>query len=146
MDSTEIKKIVAIMRKNSSPAYLATCDEDQPRVRPVSPIVEDDLTVWVATSSNSRKVKQIKGNSKICLSFMEHPEGDRSAFVIGEAEIIPDLDKKKRVWKLANFDLSQYFPKGPESDEFCLLKIHINKIEWWESWESGTNIYEPTRE
>jgi general stress protein 26 len=146
MSSAEIAKIVEIMRKNSMPAYLATCDEDQPRVRPVSPIVEDDLSVWVTTFCNSRKVKQIKQNSKICLSFMEHPEGDKSAFVIGEAEIIPDLDQKKRIWKLASFDLSRHFPKGPESDEFCLLKIEIKKIEWWESWESGTQIYEPTPE
>lgn len=146
MGSNEIAKMVEIMRKNSMPAYLATCDGDQPRVRPVSPIVEDDLIVWVATSSNSRKVKQITGNPKICLSFMEHPEGDRSAFVIGEAEIIPDLDQKKRIWKLASFDLSRHFPKGPESEEFCLLKIAIKKVEWWESWESGTQIYEPTPE
>jgi len=134
------------MKKNSLHAYLATCDGDQPRVRPVTPIVEDDLKIWVATSSNSRKVQQIKGNPKVCLSFVEHPEGNKSAFVIGEAEIIPDLDQKKRVWKLASFDLSRYFPEGPESDEFCLLKIHINKIEWWESWESGTKVYEPNKE
>lgn len=146
MNSPEIEKIVAIMRKNALYSYLATCDGDQPRVRPVTPIVEDDLTVWMATSSNSRKVKQIKVNPKICLSFVEHPEGNKSAFVIGEAEIIPDLDQKKRVWKLASFDLSRHFPKGPESDEFCLLKIVIKKIEWWESWETGTNVYDPTRE
>jgi general stress protein 26 len=74
---------------------------------------------------------------------MEHPQGDKSAFVMGQAEIVPDLDQKKRIWKLAPFDLSRHFPKGPESDEFCLLKIDIKKIEWWESWESGTQIYEP---
>ena len=146
MNSPEIEKIVAIMRKNSSPAYLATCDGDQPRVRPVSPIVEDNLSVWVTTFCNSRKVIQIKQNPKICLSFMEHPEGTKSAFVIGEAEIIPDLDQKKRIWKLASFDLSRHFPKGPESDEFCLLKIDIKKVEWWENWESGTQIYEPIPE
>jgi general stress protein 26 len=76
---------------------------------------------------------------------MEHPEGNKSAFIIGEAEMIPDLDQKKRIWKLASFDLSIHFPKGPESDEFCLLKIDIKKVEWWESWESGTQIYEPNQ-
>jgi general stress protein 26 len=145
MSSSDKEKIVEIMKKNSLPAYLATCDNDQPRVRPVSPIVEDDLSIWITTFSNSRKVKQIKQNPKICLSFVEHPEGNKSAFIIGEAEITPDLDQKKRIWKLASFDLAGYFPKGPESSEFCLLKILIEKIEWWESWETGTKVYEPSQ-
>lgn len=35
------------------------------------------------------------------------------------------------------------FPEGPESDEFGLLKININKIEWRDSWEGETKTYEP---
>lgn len=146
MNLSEKEKMVAIMKENSLHAYLATCDGDQPRVRPVSPIVEDDLSVWVTTSSNSRKVKQIKQNPKICLAFVEQPEGNKSAFVIGHAEIIPDLEVKKRVWQLASFDLSRHFPKGPESEDFCVLKIVIEKIEWWDSWETGKQIYEAAKE
>jgi general stress protein 26 len=76
--------------------------------------------------------------------FVEQPSGDKAAFVFGNAEIISDLQKKKEVWKLAPFDLSQHFPKGPESEEFCVLKILVKKIEWRESWEGGTKIYQPS--
>jgi len=146
MNLSEKEEMVAIMKKNSLHAYLATCDGDQPKVRPVSPIVEDDLSLWVATNSDSRKVKQIRQNPKICLAFVEQPEGNKSAFVIGSAGIVPDLEEKKRVWQLASFDLSKHFPKGPESPEFCVLKIVIQKIEWWDSWETGTKIYEAAGE
>lgn len=146
MDLSEKQKIVAIMKENSLHAYLATCDGNQPMVRPVSPIVEDNMSIWVTTFSNSRKVKQIEQNPRICLAFVEQPQGDKSAFVIGEANIIPDLEDKKRVWNLATFDLSRHFPKGPDSSEFCLLKIVIKKIEWWDSWESRTKVYGPSRE
>lgn len=146
MNLSEKEKMVAIMKENSLHAYLATCDGDQPRVRPVSPIVEDDMSIWVTTFSNSRKVKQIRQDPKICLAFVEQPEGNKSAFVIGRAEIIPDLEEKKRVWQLASFDLSRHFPKGPESEEFCVLKIVIQKIEWWDNWETGRKIYEATAE
>ncbi|TKJ43354.1 hypothetical protein CEE36_04800 [candidate division TA06 bacterium B3_TA06] len=131
------------MKENCLHAYLATCDGDQPRVRPVSPIVEDDMSIWVTTFASSRKVKQIKANPKISLAFVEQPTGEKAAVVIGEAQIIPDLAEKKRVWKLATFDLSQYFPDGPESRDFCLLKIVIKKIEWRDSLTGETNIYEP---
>lgn len=74
---------------------------------------------------------------------MEQPQGDKAAVVIGEAEIVSDLLEKKRVWKLATFDLSEHFPKGPESDKFCLLKIVVKKVEWRDSWTDGTKIYQP---
>ena len=142
MNSTDKEKIIAIMKNTCLHAYLATSDEDQPRVRPVSPIVEDDMSIWVTTFSNSRKIKQIKQNPKICLAFVAQPNGDKAAIVIGEADIITDPENKKRVWNLAAFDLFQHFPEGPESKEFCVLKIIPKKIEWREDW-SKTNLYEP---
>jgi general stress protein 26 len=143
MNPPDEQKIVSIMKNNSLHAYLATCDGDQPRVRPVSPIVEDDMSIWVTTGGTSRKVKQLRQNPKICLAFVEQPNGVKAAIVIGEARIIPDMAEKKRVWKLANFDLYQYFPNGPDSDDFCLLKIVIKRIEWRESWIAGAKIYKP---
>ncbi len=143
MNSSDKQKIVAVMKETCLFAYLATCDGDQPRVRPVSPIVEDDMSVWVTTFASSRKVKQINQNPKICLAFVQQLSGEKAAIVIGEAEIVPNMGQKKRVWGLATFDLLQHLPKGPESDEFCILKINVKKIEWRDSWEDGTKVYEP---
>jgi len=137
------EKIVAIMKENSPHAYLATCEDDQTRVRPVSPIVEDNMSIWITTFCSSRKVKQIKQNPKVCLAFVEHPQGDKAATVIGKTEIVPDMEQKRRVWNLATFNLLEYFPEGTESDEYCLLKITIEKIEWRDSWTSESKTYEP---
>jgi general stress protein 26 len=143
MNSSDRQKIVAIMKATNLFAFLATCDSDQPRVRPVAPIVEDDMSVWVATSAKSRKVKQITQNPKISLAFVQHPGGEKSATIIGEAEIVSDLEQKKRVWGLAPYDLLQYFPNGPESEDYCVLRLKVDKIEWWEDFESGMKTYEP---
>jgi len=143
MNQAEESKIVEIMKKNFFGAHLATCDGTQPRVRPVAPIVEADLSLWVATHCSSRKVQEITANPRIALSFVEHPGGDKVAIVTGEAQPIGDLDQKKRVWGIAPLDLSRFFPEGPESPEFCLFKILIQKIEWRDSWESKTKVYTP---
>jgi general stress protein 26 len=132
------------MKENSLHAYLATTDVDQPFVRPVSPIVEDAMTIWVTAFSTSRKVSHIRNNPKICLAFVEQPQGDKAAFVFGEAHIVSDIEKKKKVWQLARFDLSQHFPDGPESKELYLLKINPKRIEWRDNWEAGNKIFEPT--
>jgi len=140
---TDREKIVAIMKDNCRHAYLATCEGDEPRLRPVSPIVEDDMTIWVTTFATSRKVKQIKANANVCLAFVEQPAGDNAATAFGRAEIVEDAGAKKRVWGLAYFDLAEYFAAGPADDEFCLLKIAPRRVEWRDSWEGCTNIYEP---
>jgi general stress protein 26 len=146
MSASDEQKIVSIMRDNFLHANLATSDGDQPRVRTVSPIVEDDMSIWVTTRSTSRKVKQLRENPKICLAFVEPPDGDRAATVVGEARIIPDMRKKKRIWKLAPFDLYEHFPKGPDSDDFCLLKIVVKRIEWREVGTGAAKIYEPAQQ
>jgi len=145
MDLSDEQKIVSIMKDNYLYANLATCDGDQPRVRIVSPVVEDDMSIWVTTRSTSRKINQLRENPKICLPFVEPPEGDKSATVIGEAQIIPDLEKRRRTWKLAPFDLYEHFPDGPDSDDFCLLKIIPKKIEWRDSGTDKLNIFELPR-
>jgi len=145
MSVSDKRKIVSIMRDNYLYANLATCDGDQPRVRIVSPIVEDDMSIWVTTRSTSRKIKQLRQNPKICLVFVEQPDGDKAVTVIGEARLIPNIAEKKRVWKLASFDLWEHFPNGPDSDDFCLLKIIAKRIEWRESWTAGAKIYEPAQ-
>ncbi len=146
MSISDEQKIVSIMRDNYLHANLATCDGDQPRVRTVSPIVEDDMSIWVTTRSTSRKIKQLRENPKICLAFVEPPEGDKAVTVIGEAQIIPDLEKRRRVWKLAPFDLYEHFPDGPDSDDFCVLRIMTNRIEWREVGTGALRIHEPTRQ
>jgi general stress protein 26 len=132
------------MKENCLQAYLATTYDQQPFARPVSPIVEDDMTIWVTNFSRSRKVSQLRGNPKVCLAFVEQPQGDKAAFVFGEPRVVSDLEKKRKVWQLARFDLSRHFPNGPDSEEFCLLRILPKRIEWRDNWEAGNKIFEPT--
>jgi len=65
MNLSDEQKIVSIMKENCIHAYLATCDGDQPRVRPVSPIVEDDMSIWVTTGATSRMVSIEETSSAI---------------------------------------------------------------------------------
>ncbi len=143
METSVERKIIRIMQDNAEHAWFATVEGVQPRVRPVSPVVEDDMSIWVTTFKDSRKVMQITTNNNVTLAFMELPLGEKAVFVMGKAEIIENPDDKKRVWKLVPFDLFQYFPEGPGSELFCLLKISIEKIEWREDWKNKMNVYLP---
>jgi len=137
------EKAFEIIKANLMHAYFATCDGDQPVIRSISPIIDKDCAIWIATFANSRKVKQIKKNPRICLAFIQQPNGDKSATVFGKAEIVNDIEVKKKVWGIANYDLANYFPDGPSSKNFCLLMINIEKIEWRDSWENKPQVYQP---
>lgn len=143
MANTDKQKIVEIMKKASNFSFFATCDGGQPRVRPISSMVEDDMSVWMATSAASRKVQQIKKNPKVSLAFVQQPQGEKAATIIGEAEIVEDMEQKKRVWGLAAYDPLQFWPDGPETKDYCVLKINIKKVEWWEDMAVGMKTYEP---
>ncbi len=143
MSLSDKQKIVKIMKETQGHAYFATCEGDQPIVRSISPIIENDMSIWISTFSTSRKVKQIKKNPKMCLFFTRQPNGDKSAIVVGKAKIITDLKTKEHVWKIAHYDMSGYFPKGPASSPFCLLKILPDKIEWWDNWKTGRKTFKP---
>jgi general stress protein 26 len=141
MDKKERKLLEKILKQNVGIVAFATCDEGQPRVRPVSPIV-DGLDIWITTFAGSRKVKHIKKNPRVCLSFVHHPDGEQRAIVVGKVKLVKDMKEKEKVWKLASFDLGKFF-KSPKDKEFALLKIDIARIEWDDDWKSETKIYEP---
>lgn len=143
MGLSDEAKIEHIMKQTSLHAYLATCDEDRPMVRPVSPIVEGWDRIWIATSCNSRKIDQIKRNPKVSLAFVELPRGAKAATVVGLAEVVEEVTEKKRLWDLAGFDLSVHFPEGPDAGDLCFLRIRVERIEWRDRWEGCLKVYEP---
>lgn len=101
------------------------------------------MTIWLTTFATSRKVSHLRQNPKICLAFVEQPQGNKAVFVFGEAHLVSNIEEKRKVWQIAKFDLSQHFPDGSESKEFCLLKIIPKRIEWRDSWEDGNKTFEP---
>ena len=51
--------------------YLATMDEDQPRLRPVSPVRTVGFTVFVANLRAYGKTAEIKANPKVELCYLD---------------------------------------------------------------------------
>ena len=145
MVSSDREKVLGIIKQAVSHAFLATYDGDQPVVRSISPIAEDDLALWLTTSAAANKVKQIRKNPKVCFLFVVQPTGEKSAAVYGRAQIVTDLATKTRIWGLAPFDLSQFFPDGPESPDYGLLKIVPDEIHWQDGWTDGRKVCRPAK-
>ena len=104
---------------------LVTVDADgQPQIRTMNPFpANDQLITWFATSRTSRKVKEIKNNSKVCVYWADHISAKGYVNITGTAEVIDDkelLIKMKR----------DYWENIPDwQNIFVLIKIVPETIE-----------------
>jgi general stress protein 26 len=86
--------------------------------------------VWVATGRGSAKASQIAKNSNVELFYQIGAEMVHLT-VTGKARFVEDMAEKKRIWngKVFDYDLSQFWPAGPEADDFGLMLITPARIE-----------------
>ncbi len=92
---------------------LATVDSSgQPHVRTMNPFPpEDDMSVWMATNSRSRKVAEIRRNARVCLYYANHGTATGSVAISGRAVLVTDpkeIEKRKRDYWDQAFPDKQY--------------------------------------
>jgi nitroimidazol reductase NimA-like FMN-containing flavoprotein (pyridoxamine 5'-phosphate oxidase superfamily) len=122
-------KVIEFLKRNQLAAF-STLDPktDTPQTAFVYYIVDEDNSLYIGTSKNSRKIKNIARNKKVGLAIAD----DNKAVELqleGKAEIIKDLTKKRQVISLladvANKNESSHFPPlyllNPKGLEF----IHV---------------------
>jgi general stress protein 26 len=84
-----------IMARQKYCAIVTVDASGQPQVRTMNPFPpEDDLTVWFATNSRSRKVREIKGNPQVCLYYADHNEATGSVAIAGTAVLVDEMSEK----------------------------------------------------
>ena len=125
----ELKK--KILAKLSGPTLcaLATVSEGgKPWVRYVTPFADRDLTIWMATFSNSRKIGQIRKNPEVHLTtgVTDIQTAESYLQIQGRAEILTDEATKKAVW----FDHLKNIFSGPDDPNYCVCKIMPYRIEY----------------
>jgi len=124
----DLKKEVWAYFEKFQTVYLATCDGDQPRLRPVSLIHFNDK-FWVATGTENAKVKQIHKNNNIefCM-FLE--SGENSGYIrgAGEAVIVKDRETKKLL--ADNMPFFNEYWKEVDDPNYTLIGIIIREIEY----------------
>jgi general stress protein 26 len=124
MSDELINEALEFVREHPT-SHLATVDNGKPTSRVMyCPRVDDDFTVWYATSAGSNKVRQIKANPAVCVVFYLESKYVR---VLGAAEEVSDKSKTKELWEN---DWARYWKDGPEDPDYVLLKIKPEEVEF----------------
>ncbi|OGP74209.1 MAG: hypothetical protein A2V86_13835 [Deltaproteobacteria bacterium RBG_16_49_23] len=126
---TELKKKILAKINKPTLSALATLTEDgRPWVRYVTPVADENLTVWMATFINSRKVAQIRKNPEVHLTVgvTDFESGESYLQIQGRAEILTDKETKRAVW----FDQLKNIYSGPDDPNYAVCKITPYRIEF----------------
>jgi general stress protein 26 len=115
--------------------FLASQEDDQPRIRPVT-LVDFNQKLWVLTGTRSAKVRQLRENPKVefCLLFNEgmHHGYIRAA---ASAKIITDKETKTRVAEQCDFFGNHW--KSFDDPNYTLLELELDEIEYLGPKESA---------
>jgi len=124
MGKDEIIKAAQALIKAGMPFVLTTVDgKGQPQGRWMGGgVLDEPLTVWMATGVGSRKVDQLRANSAAQLVYAD-PQFSRVATISGVCEIVADIEPKRRLWE-AMPAMSRYV-SGPDDPTLGVIKFEL---------------------
>jgi general stress protein 26 len=104
---------------------LITLDETgHPTARTMDPFLpEDNMVVWLGTNINSKKVQEIKNDSRVTL-YYQSPNEVGYVLIKGHAFLVDDTLMKQKFWKN---EWSRFYSK--EKSNYTLIKIIPDKLE-----------------
>jgi general stress protein 26 len=86
---------------------------------------EDDLTVWMATSRDTRKVAEIRADDRVTLIYFDR-DNPGYATLIGRVRPVDDAREKRFRWKE---EWAEYYPGGPQGERYLLLEFVPERLE-----------------
>lgn len=140
MQKEELKKKITEAIKQYPVASVATIRDGKPWARYMAMQSEEDLSLYSTSFALSRKICQIRKDDNVHVIFGADPKNFMLPYinVIGKAEILTDLEIKKKCWCEM---LAQFF-KGPEDPNYVVVKIAPTKVEYWQHGAGQPEVYE----
>jgi general stress protein 26 len=113
-------------------AMLTTIDAQQQLAsRPMLAVLADGDAVWFLTRADSGKLEEISADARVNLAFVG-ADGDYAS-VSGRAAMSADREILQRVWKPT---FRAWFPAGREDPDIVLLRIAVERGDYWETSSS----------
>jgi general stress protein 26 len=91
--------------------------------------VDHDGDIWFFTNASSHKVSEIEKLPKVNVSFAD-PDDQRYVSISGTAQLVRDRAKIDELWRP---EFKMWFPQGKDDPEIALLRVTLEKAEYWDS-------------
>lgn len=122
---------LAELIKDIKIAMLTTVDEEGVlHSRPMATQKEEFAgTLWFFNYHDSAKTREVAKEHQVNVSYSD-PDHQKYVSVSGLAREVQDKAKAEQLW---NPMLKAWFPQGLEDPNLSLLKIDVQRAEYWDS-------------
>nr|BFD66048.1 hypothetical protein HAGR004_10700 [Bdellovibrio sp. HAGR004] len=98
------------------------------------PLVTQDLdfdgSLWFLISKNSPKYQELQKHGDVNLTYSDK---HKCVSINGTVEFTEDRDLVRELWQKPH---EAWFPQGPRDPNIQLMKVHVQTVEYWESYTS----------
>ncbi len=105
-------------------AFITVDAQGLPQVRTINPFPpEEDMTVWFATGSQTRKVAELKANPHVAVYYADHQNGTGYVQLSGRAVLVSDkaeIDRRRRAYWTQSF---------PGDKNLVLVKVIPERLD-----------------
>jgi general stress protein 26 len=110
-------------------ALLTTVDgEGRFHSRPVETLaVEGGQVLWFFTDKDSPKAEELRQDTRVSLGYAD-PSKHLYVAASGSASLVHDPDRAGRLWTI---EQRAYYPDGPQDSRLALLRVQIERAEYW---------------
>ena len=117
--------------KDQRYAMLTTAnDQGHLHARPMYTQQPDDSgSLWFFTEKESAKVHEVRQDAQVCVAYAA-PDKNLYVSVTGQAKVVLDQAKIDELW---TEDLKAWFPDGKNDPNIALLRVDIERGEYWDS-------------
>lgn len=120
------------MVKDIDFCMLTTVDENgdlHSRPMSINEQIDPNGDLWFFTGASSHKVSEISRVPRVNVSFAD-PDNQNYVSITGAAQLVRDRNKIAELWKP---EFKMWFPEGKDDPDIALLRISLEKAEYWDS-------------
>ncbi|AGW13480.1 putative pyridoxamine 5'-phosphate oxidase-like FMN-binding protein [Megalodesulfovibrio gigas DSM 1382 = ATCC 19364] len=88
-----------------------------------------DFEVWLGTSPRSRKVAQLRNDSRATLVYQDDSKA-ACVVLVGQVEVVENVMERRQRFMPKWW---AFFPDGPRGDDYVLLRFRPERIEIWDA-------------
>lgn len=130
VDPAEVPTLARQTIQRAKFPVLATCDGDQPRARPVSPVKVDGFTIYVANLRRYGKTRELAANSKAELCYMD--DEHNQVRITARAEIVTERALLQAIWD-GNALLRAYLG-SIDNPELIIYRFVPERVRYMREW------------
>ncbi|MBK8091582.1 MAG: pyridoxamine 5'-phosphate oxidase family protein [Verrucomicrobiaceae bacterium] len=130
VDPAEVPALARETIKNAKFPILATCDGDQPRARPVSPVRVEGFVIYIANLRRYGKTRELATNPKaeICYTDDQHNQ----VRITARAEILTDRPLLEEIW--STNPLLRAYLGSIDNPELIIYRFTPERVRYMREW------------